>query len=167
MALLLASRLDASRRDRRTLRWIGATVAACVVIGVLVMRADAVLAEIGREGGKVVADRRARGERVWFDGGWGFQWYAMQAGGTPLAYTAPLPVAGDVVVAGLTARLVGEFYPRKTLLDRRVFGTPGGRVLSEGAGYYGNRAGPLPWVWGTKEIGRIETWRIDAPMRAR
>jgi hypothetical protein len=87
----------------------------------------------------------------------------MEAGGLPLADTAPFPTMGDVVVAGPTARLVRKHYPRRALLYRRVFDAPGGRLFNDGAGFYANDAGPLPWVWGTTTIGRIEAWRLGSP----
>jgi hypothetical protein len=167
MALLLSSHLGGATGSRRAMTLVGATVAMGLFIGVLVMKADAALAAVGREGGRIVAFYRARGERVWFDGGWGYQWYALRAGGMALADTEPLPQPGDVVVAGLAAKLVHRSYPEKVLLERRVFDAPGGRLFYEGAGFYENLSGPLPWVWGTGEIGRIEAWRIGTQPRAR
>ncbi len=167
MALLISSQLRSPASSRRTMALLGATIAASLVLGVIIMRADAVLAAVGREGGRIVGSYRASGERVWFDGGWGYQWYAMNAGGMALADTGPFPQIGDVVVAGLTARLVDTHYPQKTLLFRRIFDTPGGRLFHEGAGFYENLSGPLPWVWGTSEIGRIQAWRIGSPPSTR
>jgi hypothetical protein len=160
MALLIAAQLHAARRDRRTTTIVGLTVTVSVVVAVLVIKADAALAEVGREGGSIVGAYRAHGERVWFDGGWGFQWYAMKAGATALADTGPFPHAGDVVVAGLTARLVNKDYPNKTLLYRRIYNAPGGRLFDGGAGFFENLSGPFPWAWSRSEIGRIEAWRI-------
>ena len=166
MAILIARLAGGRLRDRMPLRWIGAVVTAGLIIGLLVIRADAVLAEIGRTGGQVVAEEVKKGERVWMDGAWGFQWYAMKAGARPLAEIAPFPAPGDVVVAGLQARLLREKYPDKTLLSQRLFDGAGGRVHGEGAGFFTNWAGPWPWVWGHGEIGRIEAWRIDPPAAA-
>ena len=163
MALLLSGQLGIATRGRRVMTTVGATLVACFVLGVLIMRADAALAEVGREGGKLVASYRANGNQVWFDGGWGFQWYSMKAGGKALATTPPFPHDGDVVVAGPTARLVRQSYPHRVLLYQRIFDAPGGRLFREGAGFYANDSGPLAWTWGTSEIGRIEAWRIGFP----
>jgi hypothetical protein len=96
---------------------------------------------------------------VWFDGAWGFQWYSMQEGASAVATTAPFPLPGDIVVAGVRARVLTASNIQKTLVERHVFAEPGGRIMSEGAGFY--LSGRLPWVWGTEELGRIEVWRID------
>ena len=144
---------------RRAALMTGTVLAGGVLLGVLIIRADAALAEVGRAGGVVAGRFVQQGFRVWMDGGWGFQWYAMAAGASPLADTPPLPRDGDIVVAGLRANLI-EHYPAKTLLYRRVFNDPGGRVLGEGAGFY--TSGPLPWVWGRAELGRVEVWRIES-----
>lgn len=133
-----------------------------VLLGVLIVRADSALAEIGRIGGRQIAQLVRRGETVWVDGAWGFQWYGIAAGARPLALTPPLPKSGDIVVSGTQARVLVLRYSDKTLLHRQVFDRPGGRVLSEGAGFFSNGFGPLPWVWGTEELGRIETWRLGA-----
>jgi len=161
MGLLLARQpMDQIKRHSPLLITLGL---AGVMLAVLILRADAALAEIGRAGGRVVAEYVAKGERVWMDGAWGFQWYSMTAGATPVATTGPFPKRGDIVVAGLQARLIREGYPMKTLLHQERFTKPGGRLFGEGAGFYVSR--PLPWVWGRGELGRIEVWRIDEDPR--
>jgi hypothetical protein len=147
----------------RTNPWLLLTaVSICVALGVLIIRADSALAEVGRQGGLTVQFEQGRGHKVWMDGAWGFQWYAMAAGAEPLAETPPFPHSGDIVVAGLQSRLLRERYPDKTLLFRKVFAEPGGRVNGAGAGFFTNWSGPWPWVWGHGELGRIEVWRVNS-----
>jgi hypothetical protein len=160
MALLLVRHAarDPSWRWRRYV--IGAIMTAGVALGVLIVQADARMGEIGREGGELVAAYVQRGERVWFDGTWGFQWYAEHAGGQPMSSEGLQPQPGDVVVAGQEARLVRP-WRNKQLLERRTFDDPGGRVIARPAGFFSNVAwGPLPWVWGHKPLSPIEAWRI-------
>lgn len=156
MGLLLAR--QPTERLKRHAPLVATLGFAGTVLAVLIIRADTALAEIGREGGKVVSAHVGKGERVWMDGAWGFQWYAMRAGAIPLATTPPFPRRGDIVVASLRAHLTRR-YTRKTLLEERLYTKPGGRLFGEGAGFY--VSGPLPWVWGHAELGRIEVWRID------
>jgi hypothetical protein len=161
MAILISRELGSSWVTAPT-RWLLFTTASvCLALGVLIIRADSALAEVGRQGGREARLREREGTKVWMDGSWGFQWYAMAAGAEPLAETPPFPRSGDVVVAGLEARLLRESYPNKTLVFRKVFAKPGGRVNGEGAGFFTNWAGPWPWVWGHGELARIEVWRID------
>ncbi len=161
MAILLARQVPEQPKPVLT-----AMISTCLllelILGLLIVRAGVALAEIGRAGGREVARQVAAGHRVWMDGAWGFQWYAMAAGAKPLATTAPFPAPGDVVVAGPKARLMATVCPAKTLMSRRVYAEPGGRVDSEGAGFFGNWAGPWPWTYGTAELGRIEVFRVDA-----
>jgi len=162
MAILIAraARLSEGRRLQKML--LGGAAVGGLLLSIMIIRADASLAEIGREGGAVVADEVKHGERVWMDGAWGFQWYALQAGARAMTATPPMPEAGDVVVVGLMGH-VAQAIPRKTLLYRRIFDEPGGRVLSleTRAGFFSNTWGPLPWSWSHEELGRIEVWRID------
>jgi hypothetical protein len=162
MAILLALQLPPANSGRSVPRLLPVVCAACLVLGVLIIRADSALAEIGRAGGAAAKHEVGTGRRVWMDGAWGFQWYAMAAGAEPLAETGPFPQAGDVVVAGLRARGLARSYPYKTLTSRQVYAEPGGRVDGEGAGFFTNWAGPWPWTWGRGEVGRIEVWRIDS-----
>ena len=165
MAILIASQVPsqmaAFSKHRVKAAFLGATIAAGLVLGVLIIRADASLGEIGRQGGKVVALYRQRGERVWIDGGWGFQWYAMKSGAKVMATSPPFPETGDVVITGLTSHLIQKSSPNRTLIYRRIFPEPGGRIFTEGAGFYENTNGPWPWMPGKRELGRISAWRIE------
>jgi 4-amino-4-deoxy-L-arabinose transferase-like glycosyltransferase len=163
MAILVAREpvwLSASAL-RRTVFWVIAS--SGVTLGLLIIDASRALAEIGRIGGRTVAVHVARGERVWLDGAWGFQWYAMRAGARPLSESPPYPQPGDVVVASTQARLLRKSYRNLGFVSREVFARPGGRVASEGAGFFTNGAGAWPWVWGRGELGRVEVWRIEPP----
>ncbi len=161
MAILIARLVRHNEGRSLHAALLGGAAVIGLGLGILIIRADAALAQIGREGGAVAADEVRRGGRVWMDGAWGFQWYAMKAGARPMTVTPPLPQRGDVVVVGLQGGLAQAFVT-KTLVDRRVFLEPGGRVLSfeAHAGFFSNFWGPLPWSWGHDELGRIEVWRI-------
>jgi hypothetical protein len=162
MAILISRELRFPWTTRANRCLLLTAVSICVVLGVLIIRADAALAEVGRQGGLIVQRQQGRGHKIWMDGAWGFQWYAMAAGAEPLAETPPFPKGGDIVVAGLQSRLLRERYPDKTLLFRKVFAEPGGRVNGAGAGFFTNWSGPWPWVWGRGELARIEVWRVNS-----
>ncbi len=162
MGIVVARRTRLEIRNARQTVYLVAIGGVCLTLSVLIMRADQRLAQIGREGGAVVAQQIRSGQTVWSDGSWGFQWYSLRAGAQPMARTAPFPQRGDVIVSSLEGRLRARLYPRATLVSRKIFSAPGGRINGEGAGFYSNVVGPLPWVWGTKEFGRIEVWRVDS-----
>lgn len=159
MAVLIMRHVERRAVQRQYV--LGTMCAVGLVLGVLIIRADANLAEVGRKGGEVVASYVQRGERVWFDGTWGFQWYAMQAGATPVTTIEPKPGPGDIVVVGLEGWVVQK-WPNKKLLEKRTFETPGGRILTKPAGFFSNVAwGPLPWRWAKEPFDPIEVWRIE------
>ncbi len=143
---------------------ISATMAAGVLLGVLIIRADCAFAELGRVSARrLVAPYAARGQRVWFAGKWSSRWYAEAAGALSAAAGRPAP--GDLLV---TERFGRSFCApgRCLLLDTVSDSTPGGRVMSSsaGAGFYSNSFGYLPWSWGREEINRFELWQVVAPL---
>ncbi len=158
MAILILRHVES--QGRNPTRVLGTLAVLHVVLGVLIIRADAAHGETGREGGAVVASYVARGERVWFDGTWGFQWYAMQAGAMPVTTEEPKPQPGDIVVVGMEGWVI-KAWPNKQLLEKRTFPAPGGRIMRKPAGFFSNVAwGPLPWWWSRKPLGPIEVYRI-------
>lgn len=161
MAILLVRHAGHALAPARLNSAFAVATLAGITLGFLIARADAGFAEVGRIAGRdVVRDELARGERVWFDGTWGSQWYASQAGARTLTDVPPLPEAGDVVVTGLNPQHIANLQ-RKTLVRRIVFDQPGGRVLDAPAGFFSNGWGPLPWIWSSDPLATIEVWRID------
>jgi hypothetical protein len=162
MAILLARRIQLPELGRLR-RSVFATVTLCgLMLGLLIIRASADLAEVGREGGRIVAQQRREHSTVWMDGAWGFQWYAMEAGAQPVAETPPFPEPGDVVVAGLRAKWIRKHWRNTTLLHQRIFAEHGGRVYGEYASFFSNTVTPWPWPWSwdEDELGRVEVWQI-------
>jgi 4-amino-4-deoxy-L-arabinose transferase-like glycosyltransferase len=163
VALLIARSLPSKRPFRVLL--FGTTVVVGLLVGFMIIRADATLAGLGRRAVEELIEPRVdRGERVWFAGHWGFQWYAEQAGAHCLTLTPPHPSRGDIVVySAVDGCRVLEHFPERRLLHRVSYASPGGRVMSrsDGAGFYSNLCGYLPWTWGNGEINRFEVWRIE------
>jgi hypothetical protein len=163
VALLIARSLPLKRLSGVVVA--GFTVIAGLLLGVLIVHADATLAGLGRSAvEELIVPRVARGERVWFAGRWGFQWYAEQAGARPVALTPPFPGRGDIVVQSSVEQCkVLKEFPHRELLQRISHSSPGGRVMSmpDGAGFYSSRWGYLPWTWSSSEINRFEVWRME------
>ena len=163
VALLVARVLGPGPAGRERLVMWG-TLVAGATLGVLIIRADAHFADIGRQAAsEVIAPLTRQGIRVWADAGWGFMWYAIKAGAQPLALGPPLPDCGDVVVssAATPSARAHEALDRHLLRVIRV-AAPGGRVMSveAGAGFYTNHHGYLPWAWGNDTLETITVWRI-------
>jgi hypothetical protein len=134
-----------------------------VAFGWLIAKADADFADIGRQAGQIAREQIQRGERVWYDGGLGFAWYAYRAGARPVAAFKPQPTRGDVVVSVAGLEPLATDDKTKHLIRRFEFNQPGGRVWGRFAGFWFNRNqyGLLPWQWGRFQMARIEVWRID------
>jgi 4-amino-4-deoxy-L-arabinose transferase-like glycosyltransferase len=162
MALAVARRPESTRRVI-----VAATVALGIVLGVLILRADERFAGLGRRAAaELVAPRVAAGRNVWFNGHWGFQWYAERAGARPLTTTPPHPRWGDLVIATRHAEdeMMGAM-PHRRLIETLEDVRPGGRVMSRthDAGFFSNGWGYLPWAWGSDPVDRYEVWSIEAP----
>jgi hypothetical protein len=164
-AALLVARAAGRRAPLVAWRTAGVTVTAGLVLGVLIIRADAAFADLGRRAAQeLIAAQTARGQTVWFAGHWGFQWYAERAGARALTLHGPAPHAGDLAVSSENALggIIDVFQPR-TLLTVMSSDTPGGRIMSRtaGAGFYSNAWGYLPWAWSDEVLDRYTLWRLD------
>jgi hypothetical protein len=166
MAVLLMRHV-ARRPSFPSLKVFGGVVAQGIVLGMLIISADAAHAETGRVGGEIVAKYIARNERVFFDGSWGFQWYAMNAGARAVTTDeASWPQAGDVVVLGQENRIIRGVPFKRHLIWREKFTGPGGRVMHRPAGFYSNWWGPLPWRISWRQFQAVEVWKIlDTPKK--
>jgi hypothetical protein len=161
MALILVRHAWQTLSSQRRKQLLATASSLGLILGLLIASADAALGEAGRVGGRdIVGQELKRGERVWFDGGWGFQWYAMHAGARPMTKGPPYPEHGDIVIQGLTGTLMDD-WQNKVLVRRVIFDEPGGRVLDAPAGFFSNGWGPLPWRWSSNELARVQVWRVE------
>jgi hypothetical protein len=154
--ILAARRLDrraeagASWARAGRSRWLLLPAAA---LSLLVGAADQGLASASREaartlGAQLVGTRRA----VWFEGHWGFQYYAQQAGLFPLDFLRPEVQPGDLLIAPehisdpyrLSERIVVPLS--EIALPSFPFLTTQSDAL--GAGFYAAVFGPLPFAFG-------------------
>ena len=168
VALLVARLLR--RRDGRLSPGVAwAVVAAGALLGVLITLADAEFTDVGRRVARdLIAPRVRAGERVWYAGAWGSQWYAMQAGAVMLASSKPFPTTGHFIVTSqysTGAKLTST--AALDSLDNRRFVSRFGRVMSpgDGAGFYTNWYGYLPWTWHNGEIESVTLWRVRRTMK--
>ncbi|HET6922862.1 MAG TPA: hypothetical protein VFI16_06915 [Anaeromyxobacteraceae bacterium] len=154
-AALLVARQASRGHGRAPALALGATCALGLALGVAILRADAAFAGLGRDAARaLIAPQVAAGRPVWFTGHWGFQWYAEKAGGRIVTLTPPYPAPGDLVVVSRNSEagyLINQMVLRGLrlrhlgILEDR---TPGGRLMADGAGFYSNGWGYLPWTWG-------------------
>jgi hypothetical protein len=159
-AILLALLVKRSGPHLRFMRWIA--VSAGVVLSLLIIAADAEFAAIGR---RVAADqitpRVTKGIRVWINSEWGFEWYALKAGATPVSKQPPYPSQGDVLVSSSVApHLTLDLYPNRRLIASFTENSRFGRIMTRPAGFYSNGYGYLPWFFQNGEIEIVTIWCI-------
>jgi hypothetical protein len=138
------------------------TCAAGIALGVGILLADARFADVGRRAAaELVAPHVARGERVWFMGHWGFQWYAEHAGGSALT-TQTVAARGDVIVGCEVAGVSVPTAPPRDLLATVADDAGGGVIMSadDAVGFYSNMWGFLPWWWSSGPAERCNAWRV-------
>ncbi len=167
-AAILVVREMASRGRLHARLVLGATMAAGLALGVAILRADTAFAGLARRAvAELIVPQVAAGHRVWFVGHWGFQWYAENAGARIVTTTPPYPAPGDLLVGSRVTHSGVMVDP----MLRRDFGftrlatledwTPGGRLITEGAGFFSNNSGYLPWTWGTGLLDAFDLYRVE------
>jgi hypothetical protein len=148
-------------------RWLIPSVAgAGAILGLLILLGVRDLAETQRRAvANLIEPHISLGERVWFAGHWGFQWYAELAGASPVTLLPPFPGRGDIIVV---SEIDFPHFPQKwsarTVLQRVPDTGHGiGRVMDAeaGVGFFSTPWGYLPWAWGPGRTSRFEVWRVE------
>jgi 4-amino-4-deoxy-L-arabinose transferase-like glycosyltransferase len=164
-AVLLVARAMGCARAAVAGPVLGLAAVLGTALGIAILRTDTAFAGLARRAAaELIAPRVAAGERVWFVGHWGFQWYAQKAGARAVTLASPRPAEGDLLVSSLRAKGQAiEWYPHRTRLASLVDRTPGGRIMCDelGAGFFANGSGYFPWVWGDVPLDELVLWRID------
>jgi hypothetical protein len=161
---LVVCHLLAREANPRTARLPLYAAGAGSLLGLLILSADARFAGMGRQAAnELIAPMVARGEKVWFTGHWGFQWYAQRAGARAFYREQP-PQPGDVVVASMASDLGRQIdlVPNRQLLGSITDEEPGGRTMSKpaGAGFFSDHWGLLPWNCSHHPHERFDSFRI-------
>jgi hypothetical protein len=170
VAVLAARSLDARERAGlpargRRAAWSIAPVAA---LALLVAFADLRFAETGRDAAVAEARLHPGGGRLWFEGHWGFQWYAEGLGMQPVDFRRSVLLPGDVVVIPVRGSNVMPLWP-EGVLEVRVDRWPqmGGLATmshAAGAGFYSDAWGPLPFAFGEVPPEEYQVEAILAPI---
>jgi len=150
-AAILAARRLARRepKPRHAGAWLVAGLAAAAALSFTVARADARLAASARDAAWELVDAYGgAGRDVWFQGHWGFQYYAQARGAKPLQRGEALP-PGAIILA---PRNNSYLWPLDApMLAKRTFEGPAWCATMNsavGAGFYASTWGPLPFAFG-------------------
>jgi len=166
MIVRLHGRLLETRRESTS--WLIPSFAAWgTVLSLLILLGVRDLANIQRRAVEdLVVPHILAGDRVWFTGNWGFQWYAEAVHSTPATVPPPWPQPGDIVIVSwidLSHFAVEWTGAREVLQSVSYTNAPPGRImdLAAGAGFFSNGFGYLPWAWGRGDASRFEVWRVE------
>ncbi|MBK7642334.1 MAG: glycosyltransferase family 39 protein [Planctomycetes bacterium] len=163
-AIVLARALEGARVMQRAAgrTLLGLALGAGALLGVVLLRADTEVAEEARASATELA-RAPSGTRVWFQGHWGFQWYAQAAGARAQDRARPAPSAGDrILVPMLNSNIFGVDAQRVRVLEERKRALHSPLVVlgpRSGAGWWAHTLGPLPFAWNLGEVA--QTWVFE------
>jgi hypothetical protein len=158
--------ISSGRQRYLRMRLLLCTVGIGALLGLLIVRTDAAFAQLGRRAAaELIQPRVRRGEKVWFVGRWGFQWYAERAGAVAVTRTPPLPLPGDIIVASMRAAdaCLIDMIPNRRFLQRLSDESWGGRLMADevGAGFFSNGWGLLPWMVSGHALDRYDVFRVE------
>jgi 4-amino-4-deoxy-L-arabinose transferase-like glycosyltransferase len=142
--------------DRRGLlsapaAWRSSALALTAVAALVLGLADLRLADAARQ---AAADLAAKlpGESVWFEGHWGFQYYAQQRGFRAVDLRSTRLRRGEVVVLPRNSPQVhpppSPAISLQGVLGYRLFTWAATMNPNGGAGFYSDAWGPLPFAFG-------------------
>ncbi len=146
-AILLARRLEGEGRVRR---WSTVILVAQAVLAFAVAAADLRLANSARKATEIIyRNVGVEHPRIWFQGNWGFQEYMERRGARP--FDGRKARAGDLLILpGNNTSLHVKPGTLQLVGVLRVGGPRGLTTMSgkDGAGFYSDVFGPLPYAFG-------------------
>lgn len=146
-------------------RWLRPAVAiASAALGLCLLLGIHDLADVQRRAAKdLIAAAQRQSPTVWFNGHWGFHWYAEALGARPVDLSSP-PKAGDLMIVSFIDRpSAASQVHNKSVLQKVIYPNRFGRVMDVDAhvGFFSDAWGPLPWLPGSGEANRYEIWEIE------
>lgn len=151
VAILILRRIEDRGGLRQSFLWCAG---ASLALSLLVTFADYRLAGSARTAVNEIGARleTSSNSAVWFQGHWGFQYYAQAKGWRPFDLTHFRPQSGDFIVLPLNNTNLHPI-PRETverLFTTEIPAVPWVITLSRAsdAGFYTDQGGPLPFAFG-------------------
>jgi hypothetical protein len=173
-ALLLATRWIELRPWPGAIKWMRVAVVPTCVVSLLVGLADQEFANANRDFAReTVQPYLARGERVWFTGHWGLQYYLEELGARPLDQSNQLFRFGDLLIyPAFNANLDLESVPAEFRELETVVVKPNTywfHTVSPfaQAGFYFSEVSSLPYNVGESRSAEFAVMRIVEPRRER
>jgi 4-amino-4-deoxy-L-arabinose transferase-like glycosyltransferase len=151
VAILLLRRIDDQGGPRRSFRWC---LGAGMALSLVATFADYRLAASARAAVKEIGQRVDTSPKpaIWFQGHWGFQYYAQANGWRPLDSQQSQPQSGDLIVLPVNNTNLLQIPPERVerLFTTELAVAPWITTMSRSldAGFYSDQRGPLPFAFG-------------------
>lgn len=148
------------------LRKIAVGIAACAVLALGLTEADCLTALAARQNARsIYAEYGPNMGRLRFQGHWGFQYYMMQYGASPLDFLHDQLKPGDLVVIPSNNTNILPPAPGKANLVE-IYSEPGPPVLATmsettGAGFYASVLGPIPFAIGQSQTQTVGIYSMQ------
>jgi len=160
VAILLWRRMENNAWSNEC-RYVGLAFAAAALISLLVTRADYQLANTARTAAAEVRQTLGKSSPIWFQGHWGFQYYAEAQGLTAFDNTYSRIKPGDLMVIPTDNTNVLNVPSDRTESVGVIREIPcpwlSTMDVALGAGFYSDRWGRLPFVFGP---ARAQEYRL-------
>ena len=165
--ILIARRLEFSRRQ--TSRAVPVALAVCAAFSLLVAQSDFQLAVAMRQSAEQAVAKCKKGKTIWFEGHWGFQFYAEKLGARAVDYKNFSPSPADVLLLPLHNTYISE-PPPEMVAHRDVWSVPGPAGLTTwnaavGAGFYSSVSGPLPFAFGATPAESVFIYELKSSIQ--
>jgi tetratricopeptide (TPR) repeat protein len=155
-------RTDLRRKDRT---WLALPLVPAAVLGLMVARADYVLAGAPRS---AIGEIRQKYDRepgtLWFQGHWGFQWYMGSVGARICDVKRTIIRFGEIVVSPKNNTNTTLMPPEVSDLLEIIKRPSGGwlTTLSQvlKAGFYASEYGPVPYIFGNVPPEQYRIYRV-------
>jgi 4-amino-4-deoxy-L-arabinose transferase-like glycosyltransferase len=151
VAILLLRRIEDQGGVRRSFHWCVGTGMALSLVAAF---ADYRLAASARAAVKEIGERVETSPKgvIWFQGHWGFQYYAQANGWRPLDSQQSEPQSGDLIVLPVNNTNLQQIPPERVerLFTAELAVAPWVTTMSRAldAGFYSDQRGPLPFAFG-------------------
>jgi len=154
-AILICRRISHFKRGPPVASWmIAVPVVLCMVVSFALALADSALANSARRAAQLAYQRASsRGNRIFFTGHWGFQYYMQALGARPLDALKNDFTTDDVLVQPENNSNLPEFSPEAIASAEPIEIELNSWVTTQrremGAGFFSaNISGPLPYAFG-------------------
>ena len=148
---------------RNARKFISSAVVLSLMITSLLAMADRWYADVYRQQAALISSSLPKQSTIWFNGNWGWQWYATQSGMKQFSLIdgRQKPRAGDFIVSTTRNICCALPIPNEIKLEQfQKIVIPRDSRISHFASSRFYRSGPQPWGYYLTPIEEFVVWRV-------